>query len=110
MLTFTSAGSVLSSEFVKHKGHAMRAREYAPTFTTEGLRKDFDLELAAAHALEVPMPIAATTHQQLETAIEHGHGQSDSTWYEVARVVHPKWTQKEMDKNVNAYKECTCRR
>jgi 3-hydroxyisobutyrate dehydrogenase-like beta-hydroxyacid dehydrogenase len=78
-------GSVLSSEFVGYKGHAIRTRDYEPTFTTEGLRKDFDLGLAAAHALEVPMPVAATTHHQLQTVISRGYGKSDfATVYEVA--------------------------
>lgn len=78
-------GSVLSSEFIGYKGHAILTRDYEPTFTTEGLRKDFDLGLAAARSLEVPMPVAATTHQLLQTAIGHGYGKSDfATLYEVA--------------------------
>jgi 3-hydroxyisobutyrate dehydrogenase-like beta-hydroxyacid dehydrogenase len=91
-------GSVLGSEFVGYKGRAIRGRDYEPTFTTEGLRKDFDLGLAAAQALGVPMPVAATTHQQLDTAIGHGYAKSDfATLYEVAaraaaipREVHPR--------------------
>jgi len=78
-------GSVLSSQFVGYKGQAIRSRDYEPTFTTEGLRKDFDLGLAAARGLEVPMPVAAITHQLLQTAIGHGYGESDfATLYEVA--------------------------
>ncbi|MEZ0350672.1 NAD(P)-dependent oxidoreductase [Mycobacterium sp. pR1184] len=70
-------GSVLGSKLLSAKGKAIRDRDYEPTFTTAGMRKDFDLGLAAARELEVPMPIAASTHQLLQTAIGHGYGQSD---------------------------------
>ena len=35
------------------------SRDWTPTFTTELLRKDFDLGLNAARSLEVPMPVGA---------------------------------------------------
>ncbi|MEY8015702.1 NAD(P)-dependent oxidoreductase [Mycobacterium servetii] len=77
--------SVLGSTFIRHMGQAIRARNYAPTSTTENLCKDFDLGFAAARQLEVPMPVAATTHQLIQTAIGHGHGKSDfAVLYEVA--------------------------
>jgi 3-hydroxyisobutyrate dehydrogenase-like beta-hydroxyacid dehydrogenase len=80
-------GSVLGSTHIRHKGRAIRARNYEPTATLENLRKDFDLGLAAARALEVPMPVAATTHQLIQTAIGHGHGKSDYVaLYEAARA------------------------
>jgi 3-hydroxyisobutyrate dehydrogenase-like beta-hydroxyacid dehydrogenase len=78
-------GSVLGSVFIRYKGQAIRTHDYEPTFTTELLRKDFDLGLGAARQLEVPMPVAATTYQAIQTAIGHGYGQSDfATLYEVA--------------------------
>jgi 3-hydroxyisobutyrate dehydrogenase-like beta-hydroxyacid dehydrogenase len=78
-------GSVLGSTFIGYKGQAIRAHDYEPTFTTENLRKDFDLGLAAARGLEVPMPVGATTYQLIQTAIGHGYGKSDfATLYEVA--------------------------
>jgi 3-hydroxyisobutyrate dehydrogenase-like beta-hydroxyacid dehydrogenase len=78
-------GSVLGSVFIGYKGQAIRAHDYEPTFTTELLRKDFDLGLGAARSLEVPMPVAATTYQAIHTAIGHGYGKSDfATLYEVA--------------------------
>jgi 3-hydroxyisobutyrate dehydrogenase len=78
-------GSVLGSVFIGYKGHAIRTHDYEPTFTTELLRKDFDLGLGAARQLEVPMPVAATTYQAIQTAIGHGYGKSDfATLYEVA--------------------------
>ena len=78
-------GSVLGSVFIGYKGQAIRSHDYEPTFTTELLRKDFDLGLGAARSLEVPMPITATTYQAIQTAIGHGYGKSDfATLYEVA--------------------------
>ena len=78
-------GSVLGSTHIRHKGQAIRARNYTPAATLENLRKDFDLGLAAARALEVPMPLAAVTHQLMQIAIGHGHGKSDYvTLYEQA--------------------------
>jgi 3-hydroxyisobutyrate dehydrogenase-like beta-hydroxyacid dehydrogenase len=78
-------GSVLGSVFIAYKGAAIRSHDYEPTFTTELLRKDFDLGLGAARSLEVPMPVAATTYQAIQTAIGHGYGKSDfATLYEVA--------------------------
>jgi 3-hydroxyisobutyrate dehydrogenase-like beta-hydroxyacid dehydrogenase len=78
-------GSVLGSTFIRHKGQAIRTRNYAPTLTTADLRKDFDLGIAAARQLEVPMPVAAITYQLIQTAIGHGYGKSDYvTLYELA--------------------------
>lgn len=78
-------GSVLGSVFIGYKGQAIRTHDYQPTFTTELLRKDFDLGLSAARSLEVPMPLAANTYQAIQTAIGHGYGKSDfATLYEVA--------------------------
>jgi 3-hydroxyisobutyrate dehydrogenase-like beta-hydroxyacid dehydrogenase len=78
-------GSVLGSTFIGYKGKAIRTRDYEPTFTTGLLRKDFDLGLGAARALEVPMPVAATTYQAIQTAIGHGYGLADlAALYEVA--------------------------
>ncbi|MFF7755970.1 NAD-binding protein [Streptomyces sp. NPDC007971] len=41
------------------------------------LRKDFDLGLAAARELEVPMPLAAATAQLVASAIGAGHVEED---------------------------------
>ena len=59
-------GSVLGSTFTRYKTPALVNLDFTPTFTTELLRKDFDLGLAAARALEVPMPVAAATHQLVQ--------------------------------------------
>jgi 3-hydroxyisobutyrate dehydrogenase-like beta-hydroxyacid dehydrogenase len=70
-------GSVLGSVVIEHKGRAMVERDYEPTFTSRHLRKDFDLGMAAAREHEVPMPLTASTHQLIQTAIGRGYGGAD---------------------------------
>ena len=70
-------GSVLGSVFSGYKTPAFVNLDMTPTFTTNLLRKDFDLGLAAARQLEVPLPIAAATHHLVQTAIGRGHGDQD---------------------------------
>ena len=78
-------GSVLGCTHIRHKGNAIESRNFTAAATTENLRKDFDLGLAAARSLEVPMPASALTHQLLQTAIGLGYGQSDYvSLYQVA--------------------------
>jgi 3-hydroxyisobutyrate dehydrogenase-like beta-hydroxyacid dehydrogenase len=78
-------GSVLGCTHIRHKGQAIRTRNYEATMTVENFRKDFDLGLAAARTLQVPMPVAALTHQLIQTLVGLGYGKSDYvTLYEVA--------------------------
>ncbi|MBO0871696.1 MAG: NAD(P)-dependent oxidoreductase, partial [Micromonosporaceae bacterium] len=70
-------GSVLGSTFTRYKSPALVNLDLNPTFTTALLRKDFDLGLAAARGLEVPLPTAALAHQILQSAIGRGHGEQD---------------------------------
>jgi 3-hydroxyisobutyrate dehydrogenase-like beta-hydroxyacid dehydrogenase len=65
-------GTVVSSDWVRNRAPALAARDWTPTFTTELLRKDFDLGLAEARSLEVPMPVGAAVHQLIQTAIGTG--------------------------------------
>jgi 3-hydroxyisobutyrate dehydrogenase-like beta-hydroxyacid dehydrogenase len=51
--------------------------DYTPTFTPVLLRKDFDLGLAAAQDLGVPMPVAALTQQLVQGVISGGRGGDD---------------------------------
>ena len=46
-----------------------RNLDFAATFTTVLLRKDFDLGLAAARELQVPLPIAAAAHQAVQPVV-----------------------------------------
>ncbi|MDT4986408.1 MAG: hypothetical protein QOI74_502 [Micromonosporaceae bacterium] len=70
-------GSVLGSVFTRYKTPALVNLDFNPTFTTELLRKDFDLGLAAARALEVPLPVAAATHHLVQAAVGRGHRGED---------------------------------
>ena len=65
-------GTVVASEWVRRRTGDLVSRDWTPTFTTELLRKDFDLGLEAARSLEVPMPVAAAVHQLIQSAIGVG--------------------------------------
>ena len=65
-------GSALTSPWIRRRGPELAARDWHLTFTNEGLRKDFDLGLAAARELEVPMPAASVTYQLIQSAIGTG--------------------------------------
>jgi 3-hydroxyisobutyrate dehydrogenase len=70
-------GSVLGSVFTRYKTPALVNLDLTPTFTTTLLRKDFDLGLAAARALEVPLPVAAAAHHVVQAAVGRGHRDED---------------------------------
>jgi 3-hydroxyisobutyrate dehydrogenase-like beta-hydroxyacid dehydrogenase len=65
-------GTVLGSDWVRKRAGDLIERDWTPTFTTELLRKDFDLGLDAARSLEVPMPVAGLVHQLIQSAIGIG--------------------------------------
>jgi 3-hydroxyisobutyrate dehydrogenase len=69
--------SVLGSVFTRYKSPAYVNLDMTPTFTARLLAKDFDLGLAAARELGVPLPVAATTAQLIQTAVGRGHGDED---------------------------------
>lgn len=71
------SGSVLGSSFITHKGRAITQRDYEPTFTSVNLRKDFDIGMSEARALEVPMLLTASTYQLIQNAIGRGYDQHD---------------------------------
>jgi 3-hydroxyisobutyrate dehydrogenase len=70
-------GSVLGSAFTRYKSPAFVHLDYTPTFTPILLRKDFDLGLAAAHELNVPMPLAALTAQLVQQTVSSGRVTED---------------------------------
>lgn len=70
-LEFLNA-TVLGSEWLRKRTPDLVGRDWTPTFTTELLRKDFDLGLSAARALEVPMPVGSAVHQLIQSAIGVG--------------------------------------
>jgi 3-hydroxyisobutyrate dehydrogenase-like beta-hydroxyacid dehydrogenase len=70
-------GTVLGSDWVRRRTSDLVKRDWTPTFTTELLRKDFDLGMASARALEVPMPIGSAVYQLIQSAIGVGLGDKD---------------------------------
>ena len=69
--------SVMGSTFSRYKTPALVNLDFHPTFTSNLLRKDFDLGLAAARAREVPLPVAALVHQLVQSLVGRGHGGED---------------------------------
>lgn len=69
--------TVLATEWVKKRTPDMLSMDWTPTFTTELLRKDFDLGLAVARQEEVPVPLTAGTMQMIQNAIGRGHRDDD---------------------------------
>jgi 3-hydroxyisobutyrate dehydrogenase len=69
--------SVMGSLFTGYKTPAYVNLDFEPTFTATLLRKDFDLGLAAAREHEVPMPVAATVHQLIQSLVGRGYGDAD---------------------------------
>lgn len=69
--------SVMGSLFTRYKSPALVHLDYTPTFTPVLLRKDFDLGLAAARELDVPMPLAAATAQLVQASVSSGRVDED---------------------------------
>ena len=69
--------SVMGSAFTRYKSPAYVHLDYTPTFTPVLLRKDFDLGLAAARTLGVPMPVAAVTAQLVQALVSEGRVDED---------------------------------
>lgn len=65
--------SVMGSTFSRYKTPAFVNLDFAPTFTPVLLRKDFDLGMAEAKAMNVPMPVAALCTQIVLSAIGAGY-------------------------------------
>jgi len=70
-------GSVMGSTFSRYKTPAFVSLDFTPTFTGHLLRKDFELGLDAARQLNVPLPVAALTHQIVVSLIGNGLGGVD---------------------------------
>jgi 3-hydroxyisobutyrate dehydrogenase-like beta-hydroxyacid dehydrogenase len=69
--------SVMGSIFTRYKTPAFVNLDFTPTFTPVLLRKDFDLGLAAARELDVPMPLAAVVHELIHSAVAQGRTDED---------------------------------
>ena len=71
--------SVMGSVFTKYKTPALVNLDYTTTFTPHLLRKDMDLGLSAGRKYEVPMPVASTTREIIQTLIGNGYKDIDFT-------------------------------
>jgi 3-hydroxyisobutyrate dehydrogenase len=69
--------SVMGSVFTRYKSPAFVNLDFTPTFTPILLRKDFDLGFAAAHDLDVPMPVAAATAAAVQASVSSGRIEED---------------------------------
>ena len=69
--------SVMGSTFTTYKTPAFVNLDYTPTFTPLLLRKDFDLGFAAAHDLDVPMPVAAAAAAAVQATVSSGRTEED---------------------------------
>lgn len=69
--------SVMGSAFSNYKTPALVNLDFKPTFTTTLLRKDFDLGLAVARSLEVPMPVAGLVYQLVQSGVGNGFADVD---------------------------------
>ncbi len=76
MLDFINT-SVMGSMFTRYKTPALVKLDYTTTFTPHLLRKDMDLGLAAGREFEVPMPVASTTREIIQTLIGNGFVDTD---------------------------------
>ena len=69
--------SVMGSIFTRYKSHALVNLDWTTTFTPELLRKDLDLGLQEARALDVAMPVAAATREAVQAHFGAAQRQPD---------------------------------
>ncbi len=69
--------SVMGSMFSRYKSPAFVNLDFKVTFTPTLLRKDMDLGLDAARRFEVPMPLAATTRDLIQSMMGRGWSEQD---------------------------------
>jgi 3-hydroxyisobutyrate dehydrogenase-like beta-hydroxyacid dehydrogenase len=69
--------SVMGSTFTRYKTPAFVNLDFAASFTTVLLRKDFDLGMAAAKQAGVPMPVSALCTELVGSAIAAGYVDDD---------------------------------
>jgi 3-hydroxyisobutyrate dehydrogenase-like beta-hydroxyacid dehydrogenase len=71
------AGSAIASPFVGYKTKALVERDYTATFSTALLKKDLDLAVAAAGAVDVPLPVTERVRGLTADACDDGLGELD---------------------------------
>ena len=69
--------SVMGSMFTRYKSPAIVNLDFTPSFTPALLLKDFHLGFEAARDLGVPMPLAATAEQIIQSLVGNGYDDVD---------------------------------
>jgi len=69
--------SVMGSTFTRYKTPAFVNLDFKPTFTPVLLKKDFDLGMAEAKNLSVPMPLSELCTEIVASAVGAGHVDED---------------------------------
>ena len=69
--------SVMGSTFTRYKTPAIVNLDFKPSFTPALLLKDFHLGFEAARELGVPMPLAATAEQIIQSLVGSGYDDVD---------------------------------
>jgi len=69
--------SVMGSQFMRYKTPAFVNLDLTPTFTPVLLRKDLDLGLKAAAALDMPLRLTQLTRDIVDAAVQAGHTDCD---------------------------------
>ncbi|MGW8183249.1 MAG: NAD(P)-dependent oxidoreductase [Burkholderiales bacterium] len=69
--------SIFGSMFTRYKTPALVNLDFHVTFTPALLCKDIDLGLSAGRRLGVPMPLASTTRDLVQTLMGHGYTEQD---------------------------------
>ncbi|MBS1798397.1 MAG: NAD(P)-dependent oxidoreductase [Acidobacteria bacterium] len=65
------------SGYVAAKAEAVLRGEFSPTFSVRWLEKDLALAIAVGAELTIPLPVTASSQQQLRSAIAMGYGDED---------------------------------
>lgn len=71
------ADGPLDFPYERAKGREMIAEEFPPSFALKLAMKDADLALAAADRAGIELPTARTVAEQVERAVDLGHGDED---------------------------------
>jgi 3-hydroxyisobutyrate dehydrogenase len=73
----TIKGSATDNPFLQMKGQATIARNFSPSFPTDGAFKDIKLIRAAAQAAGIDEDLMTAVQQKLERTVQAGHGEKD---------------------------------
>lgn len=69
--------SAVASPMVKYKTPPLATRNFESTFSCRQMAKDLDLILGAAHAVSVPLQLAAQVRETYGSLIAQGEGETD---------------------------------